>query len=113
MLVCFTFKAKPGLEKAFEDTLRNPDVARRVARLLGATRNVLFLSSGRMVRVLEFPEGTTPRPLGEVAKEDADVATFLRRIGPLIEDGFDPDDPESLAAFTRRSMVPLAYDVRL
>lgn len=112
MLVCFTFQAKQGREKEFTDALRDPDAGRHVASKLGATRNTLFLSSQRMVRVLEFPDGITPRSLGDVAKEDAGIAAFLRKLGPLIEDGFDIDDPDSLAAFNRRAMVPLAYDVR-
>lgn len=113
MLVCFTFRAKPGKEKEFAQALRNPEMGRRVARLIGATRNTLFLGEDRMVRVLEFPEGAAPRPMGEIAREDPAVGEFLRTLGPLVEPGFDVDDPESLASFNRRAMVPLAFDVRV
>ena len=112
MLVCFTFEAKPGKEKEFAALLNDPEAARRVARAMGATRNSLFLSGGRMVRVLEFPEGATPRPLGDVAKEDAAVMAFLRRLAPLVQDGFDMDRPETLDAFNARARVALALDVR-
>ena len=112
MLVCFTFRAKPGKEKEFEELLNAPDGARHVARLMGATRNTLFLGRGRMVRVLEFPEGVKPVPLTEIAAKDAAVQEFLRKLGPLLEDGFDVDRPETLDAFNRRILVPMAFDVR-
>lgn len=112
MLVCFTFRAKSGKEEELEALLNNPEGARHVARLMGATRNTLFLGGGRMVRVLEFPDGVEPVPLAEIAAKDAAVHEFLRQLGPLIEDGFDVDRPETLASFNRRALVPMAFDVR-
>ncbi len=113
MLVAFSFKAKLGKEKEFERMLNNPEAARAVAKAMGATRNVLFLKGGRMIRVLEFPEGAPPVPLGEVAKRDPRVADFLRKLGPLIEDGFDLDTPGGMEAFNQRIAFPLAFDVRV
>lgn len=113
MLVAFTFRAKPGKEAELERILSDPEAGRRVAEKLGASRNTLFLGGGRMVRVLEFPPDATPRPLGDVAREDPAVADFLRRLGPLVEDGFDLDDPESLRAFNERAALRLAYDVHV
>lgn len=112
MLVCFTFRCKPGREAEFEALMRNPEAGRLVAARQGAARNTLFLAGGRMVRVMEFPEGVTPRTMWQVAQEEPAVAAFLRRLGPLAEDGFDGDDADSLARFTARAMVPMAYDVR-
>lgn len=112
MLVCFTFEAKPGHEAEFDRLLNNAEAGRKVARLMGATRNALFLKGGRMVRVLEFPEDAKPVSLGELAKRDKDIEAFLRALGPLIKDGFDYDKPGSLEAFNQRVMTPLAYDLR-
>lgn len=113
MLVVFTFAAKRGMEKEFETLLNDPEMGRHAARLFGASRNALFLGGGRMVRVLEFAEGTTPVPAAQAAKTDEALARFLRRLGPLIEDGFDLDVPGSLEAFNKRAMLPLAFDVRV
>lgn len=113
MLVAFTFRAKPGKEKEFEALLNNPESGRTVARMVGATRNVLFLKEGRMIRVMEIPEGVEPLPLAEIAERDPQVKEFLRKMGTLVEDGFDPDSPETLEAFNRRVTYPEAYDVRV
>lgn len=112
MLVAFTMKAKAGREKEFEALLNDPEAARLVAQRMGATRNTLFLSEGRMVRVLEFPEGAKPRSLLEIAAEEPRIDAFLRRLSGLVEDGFDMDAPETLAAFNKRITLPLAFDVR-
>lgn len=112
MLVCFSFQAKPGREGELERLLNNPEAGAAVARALGATRNTLFLGNGRVVRVLDFPDGSTPRALADVAKEDANVAAFLRALAPLIQNGFDMDVPSSLDVFNQRARIPLAYDVR-
>lgn len=112
MLVSFTFRAKPGKEAEFEALLNNPEAARQIARLMGATRNTLFLGRGRMVRILEFPEGAKPVPLTEIAAKDAGVRDFLAKLGPLIEDGFDVERPETLEVFNKHVVVPLAFDVR-
>jgi len=112
MLVAFTFRAKPGKEKEFEALLDNPDAARQVARAMGATRNTLFLGGGRMVRILEFPEGAKPVPLVEIAAKDPRMHEFLRKLGPMVDDGFDIDRPETLEAFNKRVFVPLAFDVQ-
>ncbi|OGS50531.1 MAG: hypothetical protein A3K65_03020 [Euryarchaeota archaeon RBG_16_68_12] len=112
MIVCFSFKAKAGTEKEFEGLLNNPEAGLANARAMGATRNTLFLGGGRMVRVLEFPEGAEPADMAELAAKDPKLRAFLEKIAPLIEDGFDADDPASLEAFNRRSSLALAYDVR-
>lgn len=112
MLVCFTFEAKPGKEAEFDRLLNNPESGKKVARLMGATRNTLFLKAGRMVRVFEFPEGKKPVSLGELAKGDPAIDAFLRALGPLVKDGFDIDVPGSLDAFNARVALPLAYDAR-
>ena len=112
MLVVFSFIAKPGKEREFEALLNNPEAARHVAEAMGATRNALFVKDGRMIRVLEFPEGRKPVPLGEIAERDPSVKAFLRALGPLVEDGFDVDRPETLEAFNKRVLVPQAFDVR-
>ena len=113
MLVAFTFKAKPGKERELEALLNNPEAARAVARAQSAVRNTLFLKDGRMIRILEFPEGVKPVPLVEIAKHDPNLLAFLRKLGPLIEDGFDADRPETLEAFNRRIMFPIAFDVKV
>ena len=113
MLVAFSFKAKAGKEREFEQLLNNPEAGRSVARAMGATRNVLFLKDGRMIRVFEFPDGAKPVPLTEIAQRDPSVKAFLRALGPLIEDGFDMDRPETLEAFNRRVFYPQAFDVKV
>jgi len=113
MLVAFSFKAKPGMEREFEHLLNNPDSGRGFARAMGATRNTLFLNAGRMIRVVDIPEGVKPTPMEELMEKDPNVKAFLRKLGSIIEDGFDPDVPGSLEAFNRRITFPLAYDVRL
>lgn len=113
MLVAFSFRAKPGKEAEFERLLNNPEAARAVAEAQGATRNALFLKGGQMIRVMEFPEGARPIPLGDIARRDPKVADFLRRLGAVTEGGFDVDRPETLEAFNRRIAFPLAYDVRV
>ena len=113
MLVVFSFRAKPGKEREFEELLNDPDAARAVARAMGAVRNALFMKDGRMIRVFEFPEGATPVPLHEIAERDPSLKDFLRKLGPLIEDGFDADRPETLVAFNKRVMFPQAFDVKV
>jgi hypothetical protein len=112
VLVAFTFRAKAGREGEFEELLDNPESGRMFAQLAGATRNILFLKGGRMIRVMEFAAGAKPVPLSELAERDANVRAFLQKIGPLIEEGFDLQQPDSLAAFNQRVMFPVAYDVR-
>lgn len=113
MLVAFTFRAKPGKEREFEALLNDPEGGRAVAKGLGATRNTLFLAHGRMVRVLEFPEGAAASSMVDLAERSPELKAFLRKLGPLVEDGFDPDVPGSLEAFNRRAAMALAYDVRV
>lgn len=113
MFVAFTFRAKRGKEAEFERLLNNPDSARAVAKGLGATRNVLFLKDGRMIRILEFPEGAKPVSLADLAERDPNLKAFLRNLGPLIEEGFDVDVPGSLEAFNRRITFTPAFDVRV
>ncbi len=48
----------------------------------------------------------------ELAKESPELATFLQKIAPLIQDGFNPDDPSSIEEFNKQAMVPVCYDVR-
>jgi len=113
MLVVFSFRANPGKEREFEELLNDPDAARAVARAMGAVRNALFMKDGRMIRVFEFPEGATPVPLHEIAERDPSLKDFLRKLGPLVEDGFDADRPETLVAFNKRAFVPQAFDVKV
>lgn len=113
MLVAFSFRAKPGKEREFEQMLNNPESGRNVAKAMGATRNILFLKEGRMFRVIEFPEGAEPVSLVELAQRDPNVKEFLRKLGLIIEDGFDVDKPESIEAFNQRNSLSLAYDVRV
>jgi hypothetical protein len=112
MLVCFTFEAKPGKEAEFERLLNNPQSAKKIAGLMGASRNSLFIKGGRMVRIFEFPEGKEPVSLGELANTDKGIESFLRALGPLVKEGFDIKVPGSLDAFNARVALPLAYDVR-
>ena len=112
MLVCFTFRAKLGKEDEFERLMNNPDSGRAFARAMGAVRNTLFLKGGRMVRIVELPEGAHPVSMKDVMEQDPKVKEFLKKLGSIIEDGFDPDVPGSLEAFNERIGVPLAYDVR-
>lgn len=111
MLVGFSFEAKPGKAKELEALLSDPERARAMAQALGATRNVLFWQGDRMIRMLEFPEGTTPPPMGEVAERDPEARAFLARVGELAEPGFDVDDPASLEAFSQAANLRLLYDV--
>lgn len=111
MLVGFSFKAKAGKTKALEALLDDPERGQAMAEALGATRNLLFWQGDRMIRVLEFPEGTTPPPMGEIADRDPQVRAFLARVGELAEPGFDVDDPETLEAFSQAVALRLVYDV--
>ena len=113
MLVAFSYAAKPGRESEFESLLNDPETARSVARAMGALRNTLFLKGGRMIRILEFSEGARPVSMAEIAEKDPQVKAFLRRLGPLIQESFEADDPASLETFGRRTLFPLAFDVRL
>lgn len=112
MLVGFSFQAKPGKARELEELLDNPEGGRHVAKLIGATRNTLFWQGERMVRVLEFPEGTKPVLLAEVAKRDPQVRAFIQNVGRLAEPGFDLDAPGSLEAFNQAAALRLLYDVR-
>ena len=111
MLAAFTFRAKPGHEKDLETLLNDQEMARRISRAMGVTRNILFFSGGRMVRVVEFPDGTHPRPLASIAREDPAVDGFLRQLGTLVEDGFDLDEPATLEAFNARITLPRVFDI--
>lgn len=113
MLLAFSFRSKPGKEREFEQLLNNPEAARAVAQAMGATRNTLFLKEGRMIRVLEFPEGVKPVPMSTLAERDPNVKAFLRKLGPLVQDGFEVDRPESLEGFNQHSVFSLAFDVRV
>ena len=113
MLVAFSFRAKPGKEKEFEQLLNNSEAGRAAAKAMGALRNTLFISNGRMIRVLEFPEGARPVPMSELAKQDANFMSFLRKLGPLIQDGFDPEHLETMEEFNSRNTFALAYDLHV
>lgn len=112
MLVGFSFKAQPGKEADLETLLSDPEGGRRVARAMGASRNILFWQGDRMVRVLEFPDGVEPVSMVEVARRDEAVAAFLARVGRLTEPPFDPAVPGSLEAFSAKTALRLVYDVR-
>ncbi|MGQ0797072.1 MAG: hypothetical protein ACT4OI_04300, partial [Methanobacteriota archaeon] len=77
MLLVSTFAAKRGKEKEAERLLNNPDAGRLVAKMMGATRNALFLRDGRMVRILEVPDGVEPRSMGEIAEREPRIKEFL------------------------------------
>lgn len=112
MLVGFSFRARPGMEAELEALLADPEGGRRVAAAIGASRNLLLWQGGRMVRIFEFPEGTTPVPLAEVAARDEAIAGFLARVGRLSDPPFDPGEPGSLESFSRQTALRLVYDVR-
>lgn len=110
MLVAFSFRAKRGKEREFERLLNDSEMALYFAKAMGATRNMLFLKEGQMIRVLEFPDAARPSPMLDLASTDPKIEDFLRRMGPIIEDGFDFDQPESLDAFSiggSRTRLPL------
>lgn len=114
MLVATSFQAKAGKAQELHALLDDPEAARHVARSIGATRNTLFLNpDGRIIRILEFPDGTTPVPLHEAAAKDPLILSFLKEIGGLVEDGFDPERPGSLQRFTQRNTFRCAFDVRV
>lgn len=112
MLIAFTFRAKVGKEQELERLLNNPESGLRIAKALGAVRNTLFLGGGRMVRVLEFPEGAKPATLTDLARKDPKVKEFLRSLSAVIEDGFDVENLKTLDDFNKRASLRLAYDVR-
>lgn len=112
MLVAFTFKAKVGKEEELEKLLNNPESGLRIAKALGAVRNTLFLTNGRMVRIFEFPDGSKPMTMTDLARKDPKAKEFLRSLSAFIEDGFDVDNLETLDDFSRRTSLRLAYDVR-
>ena len=112
MLVAFSFRAKPGKEKEFEQLLNSPESGLKAAKGMGATRNILFMGGGRRIRVLEFPDDAKPVSMLEIAERDPRFKEFLRKMGAIVEDGFDIDRPETLDAFNRRNAFTLAYDVR-
>ena len=112
MLVCFSFECKPEMEQEFAEVLADPEMAHRIALAMGATRNTLFMRGRLMVRVFDFPDGVAPVPLMEVARNDEAVATFLRRLAPLLVEPYDLNRPESMDAFNKRNRMPLVYDVK-
>lgn len=112
MLVAFSFKAKVGMEEEFERLLNNPESGARIAKAIGAVRNMLFLGNGRMVRIFEFPDGIKPVTMTDLASQDLNAKEFLRTLSAVIEDGFDVDKLETLDDFSKRSSLRLAYDVR-
>lgn len=111
MLVGFSFEAKPGKAEELHALLSDPERGQAMAEALGATRNILFWQGDRMVRLLAFPDGTTPTPMAEVAERDPEVRDFLAKVGELAEAGYDLDDPGSLEAFTEAAKLELVYDV--
>lgn len=113
MIVAFTFKAKPGKADEMQEILDNPAGGERVAKAMGAKRNLLLWHEGRMVRVLEFEDGVEPVPLPVIAKQDEKVREFLKRLGGLTEPGFDPDDEDGMKAFNKQVAMQVLYDVRL
>lgn len=112
MLVAVTFRAKAGKEKDFEELLNDPEAGLAAAKAQGAIRNSLFLKQGVMIRILEFPDGSKPVSMYSIAERDPKFKAFLRAMGSIVEDGFDVDRPETIEAFNRRNMFPLAYDVK-
>ena len=113
MLVAISFRSKPGKEHEFGQLLGDPERGRMLVKAMGATRNALFLNDGRMIRILEFAERVKPVSLGQAAERDPNIKEFLREIAPLIQDGFEADQPGSVEAFSQRCVFKLAYDVRV
>ncbi|HEX9708861.1 MAG TPA: hypothetical protein VGB42_02705 [Candidatus Thermoplasmatota archaeon] len=112
MLVCFNLEALPGKEREFEALLSDKGIGERIALRTGARRNMIFVKEGKMVRILEFADGTTPVPLSAAAKEDPAIAKFLHDLAPLVKEGYVAGDDRSFADFMKRVSYPLAYDVR-
>lgn len=112
MQLCFTFRAKPGKEKELEELLSDPEGGKRMAALLGATRNRLFFRDGRMVRILDLHDGAEIPSMYDLAQEHPPVKELLGKIGRIVEDGFDIDDEASMDGFDERVTIPLVYDVR-
>jgi hypothetical protein len=112
MLVCFNLEALPGKEKEFEALLSDKAIGERIRMRTGARRNMVFVQGGKMIRILEFSDGTTPVPLSAAAKEDPTIAKFLSDLAPLVQNGYAPGDDKSFADFMKRVSFSLAYDVR-
>ena len=112
MIVGVSFRAKPGMADKLLQHLDDPEGARHLAAAMGATRNTLLWQGDRMIRILEFPEGTHPRPLAKIAEERPAVKEFLRKVGELAEPGFDIDEPSTLDVFNRDVALQLVYDVK-
>lgn len=112
MLVCFNLEAVPGREKEFEALLSDKAIGERILMRTGARRNMVFVKDGKMIRILEFSDGTTPVPLSAAAKEDAAIAKFLEDLAPLVKDTYVPGDDKDFAEFMKRVSFALAYDVR-
>src|SRR3989304_1627614 len=99
MLRCSRFEKGPQAGRVLERLMNKPPSARAFAAAMGASRNTLFLKGGQMVRIVEFPEGARPVPMTQVMEQDPKVKEFLKKLGSIVEDGFDPDVPGSLEAF--------------
>lgn len=112
MLYALTFTAKPGHEERFEELLSDEETTRRITKMLGARRNALFYKDGRMIRVLDLPEGAEKPSMYDLAQKHPWFHDLLAEVGELAEDGFDVDDEASLDAFDERVFHPLVLDVR-
>ncbi|KUG20898.1 MAG: hypothetical protein KO206_06370 [Methanomicrobiaceae archaeon] len=112
MPAAVTFQAKPGKEEELEQLPGDPEAGRWAAGLQGAARNTLFFARGRMIRVLEFPDDAEPPSMSDVIQQNPDFERFMRKLGSLIENGFDLDSPGSLEEFSGRITCPLIFDVR-
>ena len=66
-----------------------------------------------MIRILELPEDVKPVSMTEIAENNPKIKEFLRKFGPIIENGFDVDEPESLENFNKRITFKLAYDIKI
>lgn len=113
MIIAFTFRAKPGKQEEMQALLDNPGGGERVAKAMGAKRNLLLWKDDRMVRILEFEDGVEPVPLGAIAKKDEKVHAFLKQLGALTEPGFDPDDEKSMQGTNEQAGMRVLYDVRV
>lgn len=113
MLNVISFRAKPGKENDLEALLSDEETTRRIAKTFGQERNALFFKDGRMIRVLEVPEGAGPPDLAGLAQEEAWFHDLLEEISQIVEDPFDVDDEASIQAFTERVVFPQVFDIRV
>jgi hypothetical protein len=115
MLFALSFTGKPGKENALQAVLGDLETIRRVAALMGATLEAVFLQGSRFTEIFDLPgaQPTLARSRLLEAHGHPEVHSFLERIAPLLDDPFDPEDPTSFAAWVQRHKLRLVVDARL